>query len=73
MPVIKIASNTLLFNAMEDDMDFDAEASREGAGLSEACDGLEELLLRVLDGELTASEVNRQDGIICLYTTHPAF
>ena len=73
VPVIKIASNTLLFNAMEDDMDFDAEASREGAGLSEACDGLEELLLRVLDGELTASEVNRQDGIICLYTTHPAF
>ena len=38
-----------------------------------AGDGLEELLLRVLDGEQTASEVNRQDGIVCLYTTHPAF
>lgn len=73
VPVIKIASNTPLFEAMEDDMDVDAEAALEGAGLEAAGDGLEDLLLRVLEGEPTKSEVNGQDGIICLYTTLPAF
>jgi hypothetical protein len=27
----------------------------------------------VLDGELTKAELNQQEGIVCLYTLHPAF
>jgi len=73
VPVIKIASNTPLFRAMEDDMDVDAEAALDGASLTGAGDALEELLLRVLEGEQTKAELNGQDGIICLYTTNPAF
>ena len=73
VPVIKIASNTPLFRTMEDDMDVDAEAALDGASLTGAGDALEELLLRVLEGEQTKAELNGQNGIICLYSTHSSF
>jgi altronate dehydratase len=73
VPVIKIASNTRLFEAMDDDLDLDAQAALEGRTLSDAGDDIESLLERVLDGEETKAEMNRQDGIACLYTTFPSF
>ena len=73
LPVIKVASNTPLYEAMEDDMDVDAEAALAGSSLAAAGDSLEELLLRVLEGDQTKAELNGQDGIICLYTTQSSF
>jgi len=54
-------------------MDVDAEAALDGASLTGAGDALEELLLRVLEGEQTKAELNGQNGIICLYSTHSSF
>jgi altronate dehydratase large subunit len=73
VPVIKIASNTRLYEAMEDDIDLDAQGALEGRTLADVGNDVEELLARVLDGEETKAEVNRQDGIACLYTVNPAF
>jgi altronate dehydratase large subunit len=73
VPVIKIASNTRLYRAMEDDMDVDAQASLDCRTLEEAGEELERLVLSVLEGEQTKAELNRQDGIICPYTTSPSF
>ncbi|MDI6830394.1 MAG: UxaA family hydrolase [Actinomycetota bacterium] len=73
VPVIKVASNSRLFRAMEDDMDVNAGAVLEGSSLEEVAAGTRALLLRVLNGEETRSEVNRQHGILCLYSVTPAF
>lgn len=73
VPVVKIASNTRLYDAMADDMDMDAQRALESGTLASAADELESLLLRVLNGEKTKAEVNLQDGIVCPYTTSPSF
>ena len=73
VPVIKVASNTRLFESMEDDMDIDAQAALERGGLAGAGNEIEELMLRVLNGEPSKAEANLQDGIVCPYTTSPSF
>jgi len=73
VPVIKIASNPALYRSMLDDMDVNAGAVLEGATLAQVADTIEKLLHHVLDGELTKAERNEQEGIVCLYTTQPAF
>ncbi|MDI6874105.1 UxaA family hydrolase [Candidatus Solincola sp.] len=72
VPVIKVASNTRLYEAMRDDMDVNAGTVLEGRSLREVARELRELLLRVLGGEPTRAEVNHQEGILCLYTTTPS-
>lgn len=72
VPVIKVASNSRLYKAMEEDMDVNAGAVLEGKSLQEVALELRMLLLRVLEGEPTKAEVNRQEGILCLYTTTPS-
>ncbi len=72
VPVIKVASNSLLYRNMEDDMDVNAGRILEGASLSELAEEIEGVLRRVLEGELTKAEINRQQGILCIYTTTPA-
>ncbi|MBC7253250.1 MAG: UxaA family hydrolase [Actinobacteria bacterium] len=72
VPVIKVASNSRLYEAMEEDMDLNAGTVLEGKSLSDVALELRELLLRVLEGEPTKAEINRQDGILCLYTTTPS-
>jgi altronate dehydratase large subunit len=73
VPVIKIASNTRLFTSMEQDMDLDAQALLENGTPGSAADEIESLLARVLSGEPARAETNRQDGIVCIYTTHCSF
>lgn len=73
VPVIKIASNTRLYESMQDDMDVDAGASLEGRGLDGVAQDIRCLLEKVLNGERTKAETNGQDGILCLYTTGPSF
>ena len=73
VPVIKVASTSRLFQRMEDDMDVNAGAVLEGSTLQEVAEEIKALILRVLNGEKTKAEINRQDGILCLYTATPAF
>ncbi len=55
-PVIKVATNTALFESMRDDMDLDAGPILNGEGLQAAGDRFFEYALRVGSGEMTASE-----------------
>ncbi len=73
VPVIKVASTSRLYRQMEDDMDVDAGVVLDGTPLDELGRTITQLLTRVLDGEHTKAEVNRQEGIVCLYTLHPSF
>ncbi|NPV61003.1 MAG: UxaA family hydrolase [Actinobacteria bacterium] len=73
LPVIKVASTGRLYARMEDDMDVNAGVVLEGKTLEEVAADIKALLLRVLSGEKTKAEINRQDGILCLYTMTPAF
>ena len=65
-PVIKIATNTPMFERMRENMDFNAGAIADGtASLAEAADELWALVLAVASGRPTASEVlgHREFGI----------
>ncbi len=73
VPVIKVASTSRLYEKMGDDMDINAGRILEGASLTEVGDELISLIRKVLDGDLTKAEINRQDGIVCLYTMTPSF
>jgi altronate dehydratase large subunit len=73
VPVIKVASTSRMYKKMEDDMDVNAGVILDGKSMSEVGEEITGLLRRVLDGEQTKAEVNRQDGIVCLYTLNPAF
>jgi altronate dehydratase large subunit len=73
LPVIKVATTSRLFLAMQDDMDVNAGVVLEGKTLKDVAADIRGLVLRVLDGERTKAETNRQDGILCLYTVTPAF
>ncbi len=73
VPVIKIASNPQLYEAMEDDMDVNAGDVLHGKSLDDVADEIKRLLSRVIEGEQTRAEINRQDGIVCLYASRPSF
>jgi altronate dehydratase large subunit len=73
VPVVKIASTAKLYRAMEADMDVNAGAVLEGESLAAVGDEIVALVRDVADGRKTKAETNRQEGIVCLYTRHPAF
>jgi altronate dehydratase large subunit len=73
VPVVKVASTAKLYRAMEDDMDVNAGEILEGKSLAAVGDEIVALIREVADGRKTKAEINRQDGIVCLYTRHPAF
>lgn len=72
LPVIKVASTSRLFQKMEDDMDVNAGVILDGVPMESVGENMIQLLRRVLDGEPTKAELNRQDGIVCLYTLNPS-
>jgi len=72
LPVVKVASNTGLFNAMPDDMDFNAGKMLEGLSLDEVGDGIIDFTKRVIRGEKTKAELNQYDsnvGLLCVNTS----
>ncbi|HOD28047.1 MAG TPA: UxaA family hydrolase [Syntrophales bacterium] len=73
VPVVKVASTAKLYRAMEDDMDVNAGEILEGKSLAAVGGEIVALIREVADGRKTKAEINRQDGIVCLYTRHPAF
>jgi len=72
VPVIKVASNSELYENMMDDMDVDAGRVLEGLGINQAGAELSELLTRVADGDQTKAEINLQD-VVSIHTVGPAF
>ncbi|MEE9910939.1 MAG: UxaA family hydrolase [Deltaproteobacteria bacterium] len=72
MPVIKVASNTRIFEAMRDDMDVNAGVLVEGCAPIELRDRMIDLMVRVINGEQTRAEVNQMD-VMTFMTVHPPF
>jgi altronate dehydratase large subunit len=72
MPVIKIASNTMIYKAMKDDMDVNAGVLVEGHQLNQLRDQMIDLMIRVINGENTKAEVNGME-VLTFMTVHPPF
>jgi len=72
VPVIKVSSNTELFERMRDDMDLDAGPIASGGSVEQVGQELIDLTGRVASGQETAAERNLQD-ILAIHTTGPAF
>ncbi|MEI6609522.1 MAG: UxaA family hydrolase [Deltaproteobacteria bacterium] len=73
VPVLKVASTSKMYNHMEDDMDINAGAILEGSPMRDVGNQIIKKVISVLNGEMTKAELNQQEGIVCLYTLHPAF
>jgi altronate dehydratase large subunit len=71
VPVIKIASNTSLYERMTGDMDYNAARVLEEISMEEATDEVFRLLGEVLCGEPTRAEINRQDILSIMTLTEP--
>jgi altronate dehydratase large subunit len=72
VPVIKISSNSELFEAMSDDIDLDAGTILAGKSISEVGEQILGLLLRVARGERTRAEINGQ-AVFAIAQEGPAF
>ena len=72
LPVIKVASNTRIYESMEDDMDINAGSLVEGQPLNGLRAEMIDLMIRVINGEKTKAEVNGMD-VITFMTVHPPF
>lgn len=73
IPVIKVASTSRLYHAMEDDMDINAGVILEGGSLDDLGLDIIRFIGEVADGRQTKAEINRQEGILCMYSFTPAF
>ena len=72
LPVIKVASNSRIYEAMKDDMDVNAGTLVEGKSREEIREEMIDLLTRVVNGEKTKAEVNGMD-VFTFMTVHPPF
>jgi altronate dehydratase large subunit len=72
LPVIKVASNSRLYEAMMDDMDVNAGTLVEGKPLENLRSEMVDLMTRVINGEKTKAEVNGMD-VFTFMTVHPPF
>jgi altronate dehydratase large subunit len=72
LPVIKVASNSRIYEAMKDDMDVNAGSLVEGKPLEGLRTEMIDLMIRVINGEKTKAEVNGMD-VFTLMTVHPPF
>ncbi len=72
LPVIKVASNSSIYQAMFDDMDVNAGALVEGKSLDDLRDEMIRLMTGVVNGEKTKAEKNGMD-VFTILTVHPPF
>jgi altronate dehydratase large subunit len=73
VPVIKVASTSKTFRSMEDDMDINAGEILEGRTLQDLGTDIRDRIIGVINGDNTKAEINRQNGIICIYTQTTSF
>jgi altronate dehydratase large subunit len=72
VPVIKISSNSELFDAMPDDIDLDAGTILAGESASQVGEQILDRLLQVACGERTRAEINDQ-AVFAIAQGGPAF
>ena len=72
LPVIKVASNSRIFEAMKDDMDVNAGRLVEGQPLDTLHAEMIDLMIRVINGEKAKAEANGMD-VFTFMTVHPPF
>ncbi|HXX35470.1 MAG TPA: UxaA family hydrolase [Thermodesulfobacteriota bacterium] len=72
LPVVKVASNTRIYDAMKDDMDINAGSLVEGQSLNGLRAEMIDLMIRVINGEKTKAEANGME-VFTLMTVHPPF
>jgi altronate dehydratase large subunit len=72
LPVIKVASNTGIYEAMKDDMDVNAGSLVDGKPLDQLREEMIDLMIRVINGEETKAEANGMD-VFTWMTVHPLF
>jgi len=72
LPVIKVASNSRIFEAMKDDMDVNAGRLVEGQPLDTLHAEMTDLMIRVINGEKAKAEANGMD-VFTFMTVHPPF
>ena len=72
MPVIKVASNSRIFQAMGEDIDVNAGVLIEGRSLPQLRAEMTELMIRVINGEKTKAEANGMD-VFTFMTVNPPF
>ncbi len=72
LPVIKVASNSRVYEAMKDDMDVNAGVLVEGKSREDLRKEMIDLLTRVINGERTKAEVNGME-VFTFMTVHPPF
>jgi altronate dehydratase large subunit len=72
LPVIKVASNSRIFEAMKDDMDVNAGRLVEGQPLDTLRAEMSDLMIRVINGEKAKAEANGMD-VFTFMTVHPPF
>ncbi len=72
VPVIKVASNSRVYQAMTDDIDVNAGVLVEGRPLEELRDEMIDRMVRVINGEKTKAEANGMD-VFTMMTVSPPF
>lgn len=72
MPVIKVSSNTGVYQAMRDDIDINAGVLTDGLPLETLRDEMIQQMIRVINGEPTKAEANQMD-VFSFMTVHPPF
>lgn len=72
VPVIKVASNSRLYRAMEDDMDINAGVLVEGVSLETLRNDMIEFMVKTINGRATKPEANDM-GLFTFMTVHPPF
>jgi altronate dehydratase large subunit len=72
LPVIKVASNTRIYQAMKEDMDVNAGNLVEGHPLNQIQGEMMDLMIRVINGEKTKAEINGME-VLTFMTVHPPF
>lgn len=72
LPVIKVASNTRIYEAMKEDMDINAGSLVEGRSLDQLQAEMMDLMIRVINGEKTKAETNGME-VLTFMTVHPPF
>ena len=72
MPVIKVASNSRIYQAMIDDIDINAGRLVEGKPIEELREEMIDFLVRVINGEKTKAEANGME-VFTMLTVNPPF
>jgi len=72
LPVIKVASNSRIYQAMSEDMDVNAGRLVEGLPLNQLEKEMMDLIIRVINGEKTKAEINGME-VFTFMTIHPPF